>query len=129
MSFIYCLNAFVSDFNPAVALGLVAELQSPVRSHDIREDAPPTRSFVRVETGGTVVTALKPAENDLGAVVRFWNPGTKNAEARFQLDRPVTGACLCNLNEEALEPLGVTSEGEVKVPVPAGGLATVRFTW
>jgi alpha-mannosidase/mannosylglycerate hydrolase len=129
LSFSYGLCVFASSFNAALAFGQLAELQTPVRTHDIREDAPATRSFLRVDAGATVMTAIKPAEDGPGAVIRFWNPGTQDGDARFQLDRPVIEASLCNLNEEMLEALPVTQEGAVAVSVPAGGLSTVRFRW
>ena len=129
LSFSYALHAFVSVFDTAYALGAVSQLQTPVRSHEVREDSSPTHSFIQVDPGVAVVTALKPAEDGPGAVIRFWNPGGRDTEARFRLDRPVVEACLCNLNEEMLEPLAVTPEGAVAVSIPAGGLATVRFAW
>jgi alpha-mannosidase/mannosylglycerate hydrolase len=127
--FSYGLYPFASEFSPVSALGLLAELQTAVRSHGIREDSPATRSFLQVDVGDTVVTALKPAEDGPGAVIRFWNPGGKKAEARFHLDRPLVQAWACNLNEEVLETLAVAQEGTVAVSVPAGALATVRFRW
>ncbi len=129
LSFNYCLSPFVCEFNAISALGLVAELQTTVRSHEVREDSPATHSFVRVDPGDAVVTALKPAEDGPGAVIRFWNPGGKATVAQFQLDRPMVKACACNLNEEPLDPLAMTQEGAVAISVSAGGLATVRFIW
>jgi alpha-mannosidase/mannosylglycerate hydrolase len=128
-SFRYGLSPFAPEFNPATALERVAELQTAVCSHEVREDAPASRSFVQVHAGNSVMTALKPAEDGQGAVIRFWNPGSAPTEARFQLDRPVIGAQRCNLNEDILEALVVTPEGGVAVPVPAGGLTTVQFRW
>jgi len=125
----YGLHPFASEFRAASALGLISELQAPVRSHEVREDSPDIKSFIRIDAGDAVVTALKPAENGQGAVLRFWNPGGKATEARFMLDRPVTSASLCYLNEEVVGPLAVRADGGVEVTVSAGGLATVRFEW
>ena len=129
LSFNYCLYPFAYEFDAGAALRLVTEFQAAVRSHEIRANAPTTLSFVCVEAGDAVVTALKPAEDGQGAVLRFWNPGGKETQAQFKLDRPVTEAHLCNLNEEALEPATILMDGGVAVSVPAGGLATVRFGW
>ncbi len=125
----YGLHPFASECDVVSALELVSELQTEVRSHELREDSPASRSFMRVNAKGAVVTALKPAEEGQGAVIRFWNPTGRDSQAEFQLEQPVVEARLCNLNEEVLESLAVTPEGGVTVLVPAGGLATVRFTW
>lgn len=129
LSFSYGLHPFASEFNVACTLGLVGELQTAVRSHEVCVDSPDTRSFVQVDAGDAVVTALKPAEDGQGAVIRLWNPGTKETLAQFRLDRPVVEAHLCNLNEEVLEPVTIAPDGGVTVSVQAGGLATVRFRW
>ena len=129
LSFNYALCPFLGEFNAASALEQVAELQVPPRSHEVREDALPTRSFIQVDAGGTVVTALKPAEDGKGAVVRFWNPGDQDRSATFQSALTILEASTANLNEEHMASLAVTREGVVSVLVPAGGLATVRFKW
>ena len=129
LEFYYGLSLFSSEFNAPAALKWVTEAQSPVRSHDVRADAVDTRSFLEVDAGKAVVTALKPAADGPGAVIRFWNPGGQPTEARIALDRPVLRAELCNLNEDPLEVLPSSPEGSIAVAVPAGGLTTVRFSW
>ena len=75
-----------------------------------------------------VITALKPADDGNGGVVRFWNPTNGDVVDGFRTAAPLDKAFLCNLNEEPGAELPVR-DGAVPVAVPAGGLATVRFTW
>jgi alpha-mannosidase len=124
----YYLMPFEGEFNAAEALRLVAAAQAGVRTH-ASEQLPEDTSMLAVESEACVVTAIKPAADGPGGIVRLWNPGTEAAPARIRFARKPRLAERCNLNEEPQETLNVESDGSVAVEVPAGGLASIRFSW
>ncbi len=128
LEFEYQLYPFAGDFRAAGALRMVAEAQTGVRVHTSGE-LPATTSFLHVEAEGCVVTALKPAADGDGAIVRVWNVGDEAVAATVKACVPIRSAELCNLNEERRDTLTPTPEGAVSAPVRARGLATIRFRW
>jgi alpha-mannosidase len=129
MTFDYLLLPFSGPFDAVQALRHVAEAQTGVRRH-FAEEARAPESFLRLRDNRTVMTALKPAADGDGGVVRLWNPTNEDLAETVVFGRPLSHAALCNLNEEAAEdlPLGDNPD-EVRVVVPAGGLVTVRCRW
>lgn len=132
MEFEYLLFPFSGPFNAPHALRLMALCQTGVRAH-LAEKMPETKSFLRLEPGETVVTAVKPAGDGQGAprtgIIRLWNPGNTPAKEHIILDCRVTSAESCNLNEEPVESIKVDSKGRIPIIVPTRGLATIRFQW
>ncbi|HOV75346.1 MAG TPA: glycoside hydrolase family 38 C-terminal domain-containing protein [Candidatus Hydrogenedentes bacterium] len=126
LEFEYLLYPFAGVFDAPEALRLVACAQAGVRTHSAAE-LPAPRSFLRVESLKAVATAIKPAFDGRGIVVRLWNPSEGKAKAVIVCERAVAEASLCNLNEEHLEPLKPGRDGSVAVGVPSRGLATVRL--
>jgi len=127
MEFEYLLYPFQGSFDAVAASRYVAEAQAGVFVHHA-EALPESRSFFALEDGDCVVSALKPAADGPGAVVRLWNPGDGEVQARLWFANEVKSADLCNLNEDVQSSLGVDGGHRVTVPVPAKGLATVRVT-
>jgi len=126
LDFEYLLYPFAGPFDPAAAMRLVAEAQAGVRTHCVEELAE-DRSFLRLDNGSVVVTAIKPAADGNGGVVRLWNPGDSTVDDTIRFERAVEAAELCNLNEQAQAPLTIDAEGGIPVEVPARGLVTIRF--
>jgi len=127
LEFEYALVPFAGAPDTPRLLNLAAAMQAPVCFHATAGPVS-TRSFLSLQRGAAVVTALKPAADGQGGIVRFWNPTGTDIEDGFSTLRPVTSAWYCNLNEEpgtAIE----AKDGVVPVRVPAGGISTVRFTW
>ncbi|HOJ67257.1 MAG TPA: glycoside hydrolase family 38 C-terminal domain-containing protein [Candidatus Hydrogenedentes bacterium] len=128
LEFSYALYPFGGRFNPVEAFRLAAELRVPPRAHAVREDAPDFRSLLRLECGVAVVTAIKPAEDGRGAVIRFWNPTPDTITDGFKLDRPFKEVWLCRMDETPLRVLQ-PGDGFVPVHIDPHGTATVKFTW
>jgi len=132
MTFEYLLYPFSGGFDVLEALHLVAEAQTGVRAHCAERshrELPDDRSFLYLHHDKAVVTAIKPAANGVGGVIRLWNPDDMDVRESINLDRNVVSAALCNLNEEVREPITLNPDGSIPVTIPARGLATVRFTW
>ncbi len=128
LEFSYAIYPFSGKFNPVVAYQLAMDLRVQPRSHTVTKDAPEYRSFLRLECGQAVVTALKPAEDGSGAVIRFWNPTADPLTDGFKLDRPFKNVWACRMDETPLYPLQ-PGDGFVPVRIDPYGTATVKFTW
>ena len=128
LEFEYMLYPFEGQFDPVEAMWLVAKAQAGVRTHPVATLPEPT-SFMRLDDGAAVVTAMKPAQDGAGGVIRLWNPTEADVEDRICFGVMPKSAQTCNLNEEPDDSLAIDDEGCVVVTVPAGGLTTVRFDW
>lgn len=115
-------------FDPLLAARYVAEAQTGVKIHNAREAAA-DRTFIEQTEGNAIVTAMKPADDGEGGVIRLWNPAGEDVHETLRLCRPVKTLEVCNLNEETLREVPVVDKIEIPVEVPARGLATIRFTW
>lgn len=83
------------------------------------------RSLLGVEPATLVLSALKPAENGRGIVVRLLNPTDGDAAAELRCGFPFTSATLVRLDEEpADEPITVAA-ATVRFAVPAHALRSV----
>jgi mannosylglycerate hydrolase len=126
IEFEYLLYPFSGRFNATQALRMIACRQTGIRTH-LADKMPEARSFVQLKTGDSVVTAIKPADDGPGGVIRLWNPGQADVYERILLDCRIVSAELCNLNEEPLQTIEIGSDGQIPVTVPKRGLATVKF--
>ncbi len=128
LEFDYCLFPFGGPLDAQEVLQLVAARQAPVRAYTTRE-LPPDRSFLHLENDAVVVSALKPAQDGRGGVIRLWNPWETEVKEVIRLSAQIKRAALCNLNEEDQQDLRLDKKGGIPVTVPAKGLTTVRFEW
>jgi alpha-mannosidase len=127
LAFNYVLMPFAGAFNPVRARRIVDAAQAGVRTHGTAEPVTP-RSFLRLDDGGVVVTAIKAADDGEGGVVRLWNPAEADLEEVIHTEPAAASAQLCDLNETPQQDIKL-EDGAIPVTVKAGGLATVRFTW
>lgn len=63
--------------------------------------------------GGLVLSAMRPAEEGRGIVVRCCNPGRTGVRGAWRIPWPVKRAERCRLDETPLEPLGVGNPSSV----------------
>jgi hypothetical protein len=82
--------------------------------------------FLSVADRGVMVLAAKRPEHGEGLIVRLQELTGMARECALALPRPVRQAELCNLVEEPRERLACAGT-TCQVPLPAGGLATVRL--
>lgn len=128
MVFDYELWPFAGPFDACVASRMVASRQAGIRVHSANT-LPESRSFLRIEPGVAVVSAIKPAHDIRGGVIRLWNPTERPLRETLQVSVPIKDAYQCNLNEAPLKSLMIDHGGALAVDVPPGGLTTVLFTW
>jgi alpha-mannosidase len=88
---------------------------------------PAAASFVAVEPGEFVITAIKAAEEGDGLIVRGYNIGEQTIEARVVLWREFRGAARVNLNEELIAPLELHNGKDVRLHVRAKEIVTLKF--
>lgn len=79
---------------------------NPFVPPDPEPELPPAHSFVRVDVPGAAFSALKPAEDGQGVILRLFNPGGTAVTGRLALDRPLAGAAAVTLAEEPERELG-----------------------
>jgi len=51
------------------------------------------------------VSAVKPAEDGAGLIIRIFNPGEKPAKAGLRFSHPIKSAARCRMDESLLQPL------------------------
>jgi len=85
-----------------------------------------TPGFLSLADSGAMVLTVKRAEHGEGLIVRLQELSGTARECVLTLPRPIRQAELCSLVEEPRERLAATG-ATCRVPLPAGGLATVRL--
>ena len=76
--------------------------------------------------GNAVLSALKPADDGNGTVIRLFNPGDHDETAVLTLAEPVVSAHLCNLAEWEISLLCKNTE-KVEIKVPPQKAVTVKM--
>jgi alpha-mannosidase len=91
---------------------------------------PAAASFLAVEPADRVtLTVAKPADDGKGVIARLRETSGQQTEAVLTVRFPgAIRASLCDLVERVVEPL-VLTDGQVKVPLRANGMATIRLEW
>jgi mannosylglycerate hydrolase len=89
--------------------------------------APPGRPLLAVEPRDVVVSALKPAEDGDGLVLRLLNPTDAAVRARVRVGVPVASAAPARLDETGEGEARPLADGEVAVDVAPHALATLRL--
>ena len=76
--------------------------------------------------GNAVLSALKPADDGDGTVLRVFNPGDRDEMAVLTLAEPVASAHLCDLAEREISLLGENA-GKLEIKVPPRKVITVKM--
>jgi alpha-mannosidase len=103
----------------------------PVRRKNLAP-LPLESSFVAVEGGALVLSALKESEDGTGIILRVYNPGPVEAEGVLRCSRGVKKADIVNLDESVSGDAAVASgSGGASIPLRVGacGILTlcIRF--
>ncbi len=129
--FRYSLTSRAGDVPHADAARWGAGVQTPFGTIYTRDPGPrslpPTGGFLFLDNPAIRLVALKRAEDGNGLIVRLWNPGRQQAQARIALPHLKTAAArLANLVEDDAGALGMEANS-VTVPLDPGSVATVRL--
>ena len=88
---------------------------------------PDGRALLTIEPRDVVLSALKPAEDGTGVIVRLLNPSDTAREARIHVGFPFASVHSVRLDETPdTEPLAASGSC-VSLPVPAHRLRSLRF--
>ncbi len=106
----YALMPFAGTLPRAEALGELAKLQAGVLTRQtgrrpsgyppMNSGEPATQSFIELQRGHLVVSAIKPAETGRGLVIRLWNPTAKPQAETIRFWKKIPKARAIKLNEE-----------------------------
>ena len=128
--FRYALFPFAGKLPREAALRELARLQAGVFTRQtgsrpsgfppMSGDAPSTRSFVECQSGQIIVSAIKPAEDGCGLVMRFWNPSDTAGSETVSFWKAVLTAEAVQLSEDAAPNAPRPKVQGCKVTVTAG---------
>jgi alpha-mannosidase len=122
------LSLFADDpSTPARARAIELGLRAVIGGDAPLVDA--GRSLLRLSPATLVLSALKPADDGAGAVVRVLNPTGVEAEAQLTFGLPIASASAVRVDEEPLDSELTVADGTVRVVVPPYGLRSVRVHW
>ncbi|HZQ83321.1 MAG TPA: glycosyl hydrolase-related protein [Acidimicrobiales bacterium] len=88
---------------------------------------PEGTSVIAVEPPGLVLSALKPADEGDGIVVRVLNPTGASIDAVVRCGVPIASAQPCRLDESAADGAVELTDGTVRFPIGAHALRTVKL--
>jgi len=88
---------------------------------------PLSASFAQAAPREFVISAIKPAENGNGLVVRGYNIGVDAIEVTLRVWRNFARAARANLNEEEITPIELRDGREVTLQVRGKEIVTVRI--
>jgi mannosylglycerate hydrolase len=105
----------------------------PLRAHVVQTNpqrmshAGATPLGLQIDPAAVVLSAVKVAEDRDGVVVRIFNSDDEPRVASLTSRTVIVAARLCDLEERNAVPLELAGDGSVRIPLAAGGIATVRI--
>jgi alpha-mannosidase/mannosylglycerate hydrolase len=87
---------------------------------------PPSQSFLRIEPGRAVVTAIQAAGTGEGLIVRMFNPHDEAITETVEWNRPIGSADQLDLEDNPVEAVNV-SNGRARVPLRPKQILTLRI--
>jgi len=126
LEFEYALYPYAGEADRGKLVRMVAELQAGVQRYYAKE---PVAAQSLIELAGSpavVSTAVKPADDGQGIVVRLWNTGGEAADAELRVAANIKSASLCDLGEGDYEALKAKGNS-VALQVAPYALASVRI--
>ena len=117
--------ALLPGVDPATARDAEIGLRAVAAGADARVAA--GLPLLEIEPRSLVLSALKPAENSEGAVLRLLNPTDHPIDARVRLGFPVSTVIPVRLDETASDAPCVLEGHELRLEVPAKALRSVNL--
>jgi alpha-mannosidase len=129
--FTYSLYPHAGTWNTASTTQRGYELNYPlIAKVELAHVGPlgPEHSFVQLEPGNLILTAVKKAEDDDGLVLRFYEWAGKASTAKLLLPEGATRAVETNLMEKEQGPLAI-EQGSVSMPVKPYEIKALKVTF
>lgn len=109
-TYTYAILPYAGRWTDARLFHEAEAISVPLLAHAVQGERPDLRAlrvitpFLTIEEPEIVLSALKPAEDNDGIIVRVFNPLAEPRAATLKFGAPPTGVQLTNLNEEVLPP-------------------------
>ena len=87
----------------------------------------PTAS-IELAGAGLVLSAVKPAEDGSGIVLRCWNAADETVQGAWKVAPIPSAAWLTRADEEGADPLAIEKGGAIPFTAAPGTLVTIRIT-
>ncbi len=129
--FEYAICPHAGDWLEAGLLAQADETSSPVRAAQIgrgQGTLPLESTFLIVDSDALHVTAVKPAADGTGVIVRLFNPTAVPVAAALVFGMPLRTAARCTMDEVNAESLPVAG-GRLSITVEPKKIRTYRVTW
>ncbi len=127
--FIYSIYPHAGTWREAGTVRRGYELNTPLMAIAAQTHAgalPPVQSFVSIEPGNVIVTAMKKAEDDDGLIIRFYEFAGKETQVSLRLPPGATRAMETNLMEKEERALEIGVNSRIVIPTRAYEIKTVK---
>jgi len=125
----YSLCPYAGDWKSAGLLAEAARVAVPVRALECGRghgSLPDQAGLIEIDGGPVHATAVKPADDGDGFVVRFFNPCDEPRQVTLRSGIPVTSATFCRMDESPLGSLPVNNS-EATLTAAPHKILTVRI--
>ena len=127
--FSFAIAPFAGPGELPALLSLRDQLASGVRVRQTDDGfgaAQRSESLLRLRPAAVRLSALKPAADGRGWILRLYNPAAQDETAEVEFAFPLSDVIATNLNEDDGESLGVSGTA-FEVAVPAKKIVTLRL--
>jgi mannosylglycerate hydrolase len=88
---------------------------------------PPELSFISIEPNSLVLSAFKKAQREDALILRFYNVTDEKVFGKVRFFKNIKAAALCNLYEEEISNLNLSSPNELNLEVNAHQIITIKM--
>lgn len=129
-TFEYAIVPYAGKWEQARLWQEAIEFNAPLRGIQVLPKGgplPKTSSFLQVSPDSLVVSAVKPAEEGEGVIVRMFNIGNRSIKGRIESLWPLQRAWVTNLGEDPQEELSLSGSMTGVIPVRSGEVKTLKI--
>jgi alpha-mannosidase len=127
-TFDYAIVPYAGQWKQARLWQEAIEFNAPLRGIQVLPKGgslPKTASFLQVSPDDLVVSAVKPAEEGEGVIVRMFNIGNRSIRGRIESLWPLQRAWVTNLGEDLQEELSLSGSMTGVITVRSGEVKTI----
>ena len=131
--FTYALYAHAGDWKAGNTMRQGYDLNYPLIGYVTQAHSgsqPAEQSWVRVDAGNVILTAMKKAEDDNGIIFRFYEFEGRPAQVKLQLPQKAVRAVETNLMEKPAAAIALAPDGRsIAVPTKPYEIKTVEVSF